>query len=122
MLRPTHDTVIDDTHADEAIDPRLRLARLRVTLRGIDEEIERLRDEQRFFRKLKFTNEYQQSILVELLERRRECEAAIRGAERTRSRPHDGLVPSRARRRADQIGGANGVQTLLGRLTRAISR
>jgi hypothetical protein len=114
-------TYLYDTHSAEPVDPRLRLAQLRVTLRGIDGQIERLRDEQRFFRKLKFTNEYQQSIMVELLERRRECEAAISAAGHSPSRSHNGLVPSRDRARSPRTTTPSGVQMLLGRLTRALS-
>ena len=116
-----HRSYFTDTHSTETIDPRLRLAQLRVALRSIDDQIERLRDEQRFFRKLKFTNEYQQSIMVELLERRRECEAAIQAAGQSPSRSHEGLVPSRNRTRSTRTTTPSGVQTLLGRLTRALS-
>ena len=107
--------------SDDFADPRLRLARLRTRLRSIDDEIERLREDQRFFRKLKFTDEYQQSILVELLEQRREIAKALREAEARSPRPHSGMVPSRSRRPSEHSNGAGGVLKLLNRLGRALS-
>ncbi len=107
---------------DDPPDPRLRLAKLRTKLRSIDQEIEHLREDQRFFRKLKFTDEYQQSILVELLEQRRECADALHSAELHSPRAHSGgAVPSRSRARAQQPASAGGVLTLLTRLSRALS-
>jgi hypothetical protein len=111
-----------DTASDDPPDPRLQLARLRTKLRSIDEEIEHLREDQRFFRKLKFTDEYQQSILVELLEQRRVCADELHAAELHSPRPRSagGVVPSRSRTRDEQPASA-GVLTLLNRLSRALS-
>lgn len=56
---------------------RLRQAQHRLELRQLEVEIESLRHEQRFYRRMGFGHDLQDMQMAELLEKKRECERQL---------------------------------------------
>ncbi len=62
-------------------DYRQAQAALRMELRGLNVDIQRLRQEQHFFKRMGFGSDLQDMEMAELLERKRACEERIRHLE-----------------------------------------
>jgi len=68
---------------------RFAQAQVRMMLRELEVDIQRLRHEQRFYRRMGFGPDLQDMEMQELVERKRECEQHLRYIQQ-RSRRRDG--------------------------------
>ena len=121
-MRPASRSDRPHPGATQPSDPRFEIARLRNDLRAVETELERVRADQRFYRRMGFTDEYLRSLLVVLLDRKRDYEACIAESEyELRGRP-DLPPPRSVGARPAALGGLFHLHHILRRHSRTGSR